>query len=406
MSQEGKSVILAHKIRLAPTSSDEAYFRQACGVSRFTYNWALDAWKKAYEAGEKPNGWMLKKRFNALRKAEFPWTYDVHRDCTARAFDNLQNAFQNFFRRLKVGEQPGYPKFKKKGRCRDSFRIANYLCRIEGKWLKVPRLGWVKMQESLRFSGKIMSATVSRTADYWFVAIAVDTEVITQSPKTKGVVGVDLGISVLATFSDGQKVQHSDKWKRLEQQIRRLQKSVSRKQKRSVNRQKAVIRLARKHYKLACLRNDVLHKTTTELVAGWNTIVVEDLNVQGMLKNHCLARAISRQGWNEFYRQISYKCVIHDRALIVADWFFPSTKTCSDCGTVKPIALSERRYKCDTCGLVIDRDLNAAINLSKLGAGGPDVKPVETVALASGSIAGETAVCEAGTDKVSESQNG
>jgi len=391
-------MILSHKIRLRPTQSQEAYFRQACGTARFTYNWALAAWRKAYEAGEKPSGRSLKKQFNAIRKAQFPWTYDVHRDCTSGAFDRIRGAFQGFFRRVKAGGRaPGYPKFKKKGVSKDSFYIANDRIRLDNKNIKIPKLGWVKMREALRFDGKIMSAVVSRTADCWFVALAVDTEVASQPPKTKGVVGVDLGISVLATFSDGREVHHSTRWKRLEQQVRRLQKSVSRKEKGSSNRRKAVAKLARKYYRLSCLRGDVLHKTTTELVGDYGTIVVEDLNVKGMVKNHHLARAISRQGWSEFRRQLEYKAELHGRKLVVADRFYPSTKTCSGCGAVRPMPLSERIYKCPVCGLVMDRDLNAAINLSKLPAGSRKVKPVEMEALASGCLAGETAVDEAGT---------
>jgi len=392
-------MILSHKIRLVPTRNQENYFQRACGTARFTYNWALAAWKEAYEAGGKPSGRSLKLKFNALRKAQFPWTYDVHRDCTAGAFDNLQKAFQGFFRRVKAGgKAPGYPKFKKKGLAKDSFSIANDKFNLDGKKIRVPKLGWVKMREPLRFTGKIMSAVVSRTADQWFVAIAVDTEVVPQPQKTKGVVGVDLGISALATMSDGRKVQHSGKWKGLERQVRRLQKSVSRKQKGSASRRKAVVGLARKHHELANLRGDLLHKITTGLVQDYPTIVIEDLNVKGMVKNHHLARAISRQGWAEFRRQLEYKVKIHDRDLEIADRYYPSTKTCSGCGAVKPVTLSERVYKCPVCGVEIDRDFNAAINLSKLPLGKGKVKPVEMEALVSQPLVGdETAVCEAGT---------
>lgn len=390
--------ILSHKIRLVPTLAQEDYFRRACGTSRFTYNWALSAWKEMYEAGGKPSGRTLKLKFNALRGSEFPWSFDVHRDCTAAAFDRVQNAFQHFFRRIKAGEKPEYPRFKKKGKCKDSFAIVNDKFSLRGAKIRVPKLGWVKMRETLRFAGKIMSAIVSRTANCWFVAIAVDTEVPPQSPKIKGTVGVDLGISSLATMSDGRKVQHSSRQQKLEKQIWRLQKSVSRKQQGSVRRRKDVVRLARKHYKLACLRNDLLHKTTTDLIQGYQEIVIEDLNVKGMMKNRHLARAISQQGWAEFRRQLEYKSKIRGRDLVLASRFYPSTKTCSGCGVIKPVALSERLYKCSGCGLSIDRDYNAAINLSKLGAGSSDVKPVEMEALADRCLISETAVREAGTE--------
>ena len=390
-------MILSHKIRLAPNEEQEAYFRQACGVSRFTYNWALARWKETYEAGGKPSGRSLKVEFNAIRQTDFPWTFEVHRDCTAGAFDQVHSAFQGFFRRAKKGGKPGYPKFKKKGRCKDSFSIANDKFSLDGKKIRVPKLGWVKTREALRFSGKIMSAVVSRTADKWFMAIAVDIEVARQPPKIKGVVGVDLGIAALATMSDGRTVQHSPSWRKLEKQVRRLQKSVSRKQKGSASRRKAVVRLSRKHYELFCLRSDTLHKLTTGLVQNYKGIAIEDLNVKGMVKNHHLARAISRQGWSEFRRQLEYKSVMHDRQLVIADRFYPSTKTCSGCGDIRAVALSERIYKCSVCGLSIDRDLNAAINLSRLPVGNGDDKPVETEALAGRCLTSETTVCETGT---------
>lgn len=391
-------MILSHKIRLIPTAAQEDYFRRASGTARFTYNWALATWKHSYEAGEKPSGRSLKAKFNAVRREQFPWTYDVHRDCTAGAFDNLHDAFQHFFRRVKAGgEALGYPKFKKKGVSKDSFPIANDKLSITEKQIRIPKLGWVKMRETLRFTGKIMSAVVSRTADKWFVAIAVDTEVEQRPPKTKGAVGVDLGISALATMSDGRKVQHSPKREKLERQARRLQKAVSRKQKGSASRRKAVIKLARKHHEMTNLRNDLLHKLTTGLVRDYETIAVEDLNVGGMLGNHRLARSISRQAWAEFRRQVEYKTELLGRTLVVADRFYPSTKTCSGCGANRSVKLSERVYKCPVCGLTIDRDWNAAINLSKLPVGNGDVKPVETEALADRGLVGETAVWEAGT---------
>jgi len=392
-------VIISHKIRLVPTQIQEDYFQRACGTARFTYNWALATWKKAYEAGEKPNGRSLKKQFNVIRKAQFPWSFDVHRDCTAGAFDNIQGAFQHFFRRIKAGGQaPGYPKFKKKGRCKDSFSIANDKFSLNEKQIRIPKLGWVKMREPLRFTGKIMSAVVSRTADQWFVAIAVNTEITPQPPKTKGVVGVDLGISTLATMSDGRKFQHSSRREKLEKQAKRLQKSVSRKQKGSASRRKAVVRLARKHHELTNLRNDLLHKVTTGLVRDYETIVIEDLNVKGMVKNHHLARSISRQGWAEFRCQLEYKTKMHCRNLLVADRFYPSTKTCSACGFVnRKVVLGVESWICPWCGAAHDRDFNASTNLSKLRVGNPNVKPVEMEALAGRSLIGETAVYEAGT---------
>jgi len=390
-------VILSHKIRLEPALDQVGYFFRACGTSRFTYNWALVAWKEAYEGGKFPSGRSLKASFNAVRREQFPWTYDVHRDCTSRSFDNLQAAFLRFFKHLREGKRPGYPKFKKKGRSRDSFYVSNDKFRLDGKNIRLPKLGWVKMRESLRFEGKVMSAVVVRSADKWFVSIAVDTEVAKRPPKTKEAVGVDLGISALATMSNGEKIHYSSRLSLLEKQIARLQRSVSRKQKGSSNRKKAIVKLSRKHWELTNVRGDALHKLTSNLVATYPVIVIEDLNVQGMVRNRRLSRAISRQAWGAFKSHLAYKTVLHERQLVIADRFFPSTKLCSSCGSIRLVALSERTYSCPTCGLSIDRDTNAAINLLNLGAGSPNVKPVERGALTSRSIAGETILCEAGT---------
>ena len=159
-----------------------------------------------------------------------------------------------------------------------------------------------------------------------------------------------------------------------------------------------MVKLAKKHYELVCLRSDLLHKTTTDLVQGYQGIVIEDLNVKGMVKNHHLARSISRQGWAEFRRQLEYKCGMHGRDLVIADRWFPSTKTCSACGFVnKKVVLGVESWVCPSCGVVHDRDFNAAINLSKLRVGNPNVKPVEMEALADRSLVSETAICEAGT---------
>ena len=168
-------MILAHKIRLKPNKSQTEYFQRAAGVSRFTYNWALSEWKRQYEAGEKPSPFGLKKQFNQIKREQFPFVVDVHRDCTSQPFANVGKAFTNFFRRLKQGvDQLGYPKFKSKKRSRPSFYIANDQFGVDGCAIRIPRLGWVKIAEPLRFQGKLMSATVGRDGDCWYVSIGVD----------------------------------------------------------------------------------------------------------------------------------------------------------------------------------------------------------------------------------------
>jgi putative transposase len=366
-----------HKIALDPTSSQVGYFRRACGVARFTYNWGLAEWKRKYAEGQKPSGAALKKQFNALRHVDFPWSGEVLRDATAQPFANLQRAYQNFF--AKRGK---YPTFKKKGR-HDSFYIANDKFSVEGAKIRIPHIGWVRMHEALRFEGRIQSAVVSRTAHRWFVAIAVEVPDQLITRENQAVVGVDLGIKALATLSTGEFILAPKPLKASLEKLRRLSRLVARKKKGSANRAKAIRRLSRLHYRIACVRNDALHKLTTGLVARFGTVVIEDLNVKGMVKNHCLARAISDLGFGEFRRQLEYKAPSKGVRIVVADRWYPSSKTCADCGFVVDILpLSVREWACPECGVVHDRDVNAAINLEKLGRATPEVTPVERKTLA------------------------
>lgn len=371
----------SHKIALDPTSCQEQYFRQACGVARFTYNWALAEWKKQYAEGTKPNGSTLKKQFNAIRHIDFPWSGEVLRDATSQPFVNVQQAYQNFFK--KRGK---YPKFKKKG-IHDSFYIANDKFTIVGSKIRIPRIGWVRMHEELRFSGKILSAVVSRTAHRWFVSISVDISSTLITNENQVVVGVDLGIKALATLSTGEQFLAPKPLRESLEKLQRLGRQLSRKQKGSKRRLKARQKVARLHYKISCIRADSLHKLTTSLVQRFGIIVVEDLNVKGMIKNQHLSQAIADVGFGEFRRQLEYKVVSNGGRLIIADRWFPSSKTCSECGFVLDILpLNIREWDCPICGVVHDRDVNAAINLKKLGQALPEVTLVEKKALVRTSV--------------------
>lgn len=345
-------------------------------MARFTYNWALAEWKRQYAAGAKPSGTALKKQFNALRHVYYPWTGEVLRDATAQPFVNVQRAFQNFFE--KRGK---YPRFKKKG-IHDSFYVANDKFNLDGKRIQIPRIGWVKMHETLRFEGKILSAVVSRTAHRWFVAIAVDVPKVLTTSENQAVVGVDLGIKSLATLSTGEKFEAPKPLRKSLAQLQRLSRQLSRKQKGSNRRWKAKWKLARLHYRVACIRNDALHKLTTGLVERFGMVVIEDLNVRGLVQNQHLARAVSDVGFGEFRRQLEYKMAARSGRLVVANCWYPSSKTCSDCGFVLNIlSLGTRFWDCPVCGVSHDRDINAAINLEKLGRATPEVTPVEKKAL-------------------------
>lgn len=359
-------MLIAHKIALDPNNVQATYLKKACGVARFAYNWALAEWQRQYEAWKqdnslpKPSEAALRRQLNAIKRERFPWMLEVTKCAPQQAIIQLGQAFQNFF-----AGRAKYPKFRKKG-VHDRFTLSNDQFSIDGRRIRIPKLGWVRMREPLRFAGKIMSATISRVADKWFVSITVDTQDDSHLPQAEnqGVVGVDLGISALATLSTGEKIAGPKPHKALLGRLRRLSRSLSRKQKGSANRKKAKTKLARLHARIANIRQDALHKLTSDLTRRFHTIVIEDLNVRGMVRNRHLARSIADMGFFEFRRQLEYKAAMRGGQVVIADRWFPSSKICSCCGhKQEELPLSVRRWSCSICGVEHDRDLNAAINL-------------------------------------------
>ena len=293
-------MILAHQIALDLTEAQETYCRKAAGTARFAYNWALAEWKRQYQAGEKPTANRLKQQWNALKHAEFPWVEEVHKDANQQPFAHLRLAFSKFFR-----HEARYPTCKKKGQ-HDSFYLSNDKCAVTGKRFRIPKLGWVRMREALRFQGTLLSVTVSRIADRWFASFAIRLKTTPLPCENQAVVGVDLGINTLATFSTGETVQGPKPLKKLLKALRRCSKTLARRVKGSANRTKAQRKLARLHYRIACQRKDHLHKLTTALVRRFGVVVIEDLNVKGMVQHHRMARAISDMGFGTFRRMLTY----------------------------------------------------------------------------------------------------
>jgi len=322
-------------------------------------------WKAAYEAGERPSGRRLRATFNATKYVRFPWLKGIHRDAHARPFDDLQSAFQHFFRRVKKGrEAPGYPKFKKKGKCKDSFYVANDKIRFEGKRVRLPKLGWVRMREPLRLEGKILGATVSRTAAQWHISVQVDVGEVRKPRVADGSVGVDLGIKSSAVLSTGEVIQGPKALRNNLKRLRRLSRQHSRKVKGSNNRKKSALKLARLHLRITNLRLDHTHKLTTRLCRENQAVGIEELNVKGMVRNRRLSRSISDEGWGEFRWQLEYKAPMHGADLIVFSQWYPSSKACHVCGLVRDsLPLKIRKWTCEGCNTTHDRDLNAALNL-------------------------------------------
>lgn len=355
----------AHQIQLNPTKAQETFFRKSCGVARFSYNWALSKWKENYQNGIKKFSYSLIKELNSIKKTEFVWMQETGKTCSQYAIHNVEAAYKKMWK-----EKSGYPKFKKKG-VKDSFvAVENYRLYNQSDFkIHIPRLGKVKCFENLRFEGKVNRVTVKRIADKWFAVVQV--QVPDEAPidyENQVVVGVDLGIKTLATCSDGQVFENPKALKSNLKGLKRSQRSLSRKIKGSNNRKKQQILVAKKHYKVACIRKNALHQSTTNIVNSATVIVIEDLNVKGMVKNGKLSQALSDVSFGEFRRQIEYKAAWQNKSVIVAERWFASSKICSCCGLKKDtLKLSQRTFVCVCCGLIIDRDLNASLNLKKYG---------------------------------------
>jgi len=368
-------MIIAHKIALDPTQKQRVYFAKAAGCDRFVWNLALEEWNRAYAAGEKPNGAKIRKEFNQHWKHAFPWMEELHRDAHSEAFRRIQMAFNAFFADPK---KTGHPTFHRKGR-KESFYVANDRIAFRGFAVRLPRIGVVKMREELRYHGKIMGAVVSRQADRWFISVHVDAGVIAKDRLSHHRVGVDVGIKHSIVLSTGEILVGPKPLAAYLKRLKRRSRKTSRRLLGSRRRNKASRILSRLYARIANIRNDWIHKLTTKLCRENQAVAIEDLHVKGMLRNRRLSRSISDMGWGEFRRQLEYKSKIYGTKLIIADRFFPSSRTCSQCGHVKEsLSLAERVFRCDQCGFKIDRDHNAARNLIAWGT--RELTPVDSTA--------------------------
>lgn len=374
--------VRGHIIRLDPNNTQATYFKKACGVARFAYNWALAEWRTQYEQDKayrddcltknieidktklnSPSQFKLRKQLNSIKKQQFPFMLEVTKCSPQESIIQLGKAFDNFFK-----GQAKYPQFRKKG-INDRFSLTNDQFKLklvkDRPHIQIPNLGLVRMREHLRHNGKILSAKVFTKGAKWFVSIAVElSDPVLPLPKTGKSVGIDLGITDLATLSDGTKIKAPKPLKTKLKKLQRLSKSLSRKQKGSKNRAKAKTKLSRLHYKISCIRKDFLHKLTTSLVKSYDVICVEKLNIKGMVKNRKLSRAINDLGFYELKRQLVYKANAFGKTVKEVDRFYPSSKTCSYCGFVMDkLPLSVRYWTCPNCNTTHDRDINASINI-------------------------------------------
>jgi putative transposase len=367
-------MLLAHRIRLAPTPAQRDYFVRAAGTARRVWNWALAEWNRQVAAGLKPNAMALKRQFNSIKYSDpdwqdadgQPWLRTIHRDAHAQPFANLAKAWARYFKQCRAGQHAHRPRFKKKGRCRDAFYLANDTFRLEGMVAVLPKVGPVLLREHLRWPGRIVGASVGRHADHWYLSVQVDVpDHVAHLRRTgDGATGVDLGVSAAATLSNGEKIAAPCPLAAALRRLRIRSRRLSRKLETgkaiagikgpipkgtrlpvSKNRTCGTRALARLHARIAHVRADFMHKLTTRLCRENQAVVIEDLNVRGMLANARLARAISDIGFYEFRRQLQYKAVRSGTQLVLADRWYPSSKLCSACGhRYTTLSLSERTW--------------------------------------------------------------
>jgi putative transposase len=386
-------VIQAYRFALAPAPAQERMLASHAGAARFAWNWGLAKCKEQYAVdGRWYSGIDLHKIWNIEKKLDpaLVW-WDENSKCAYQeAFRDLDRALKDFIASRKgtrKGRRLGFPRFKKRGKCRDSFRFGTGTIRCAGATVTLPRLGTLATHESTRKlarrlengTARILSATVSRTAQRWFVSFAVEVEraVPERHRRPGSAIGIDMGVKTLLTgvddcgnviTVDGPKALRS-----LLPKLHRAGRAHSRKAGGSANQRKSAARLARIHARAANVRADALHKATSGLAGRYAVVVTEDLNVSGMVRNRTLARVIADQGFGRVRQMLGYKTIWNGGALVVADRWFPSSKLCSACGAVKAkLTLKDRIFVCDACGLAIDRDENAARNLLKLAASGAE----------------------------------
>ncbi|HYY81235.1 MAG TPA: RNA-guided endonuclease TnpB family protein [Actinomycetes bacterium] len=369
-------VMLAHqafRYELAPTAAQRAALANHAGAARWAWNWGLSVRQKAWQRRKQTlTAIDLHRLLNRLKRTpRYAWLYEVSKCAPQEALRDLDRAWANYFRGRKARRRVGLPRVKKRGRCPDRFRLTGAI-RVEPGVVVLPRIGRVQTKEATgKFRGRILSATCRREADRWCVALTVEVIRPNPEPVAGPVVGVDLGIATFVVASDGSAIEGPRALEKGLRKLRRRSRAVSRKQRGSRNRAKAVLALARQHRHVRNQRLDALHKATTALAKAKSVIVVEDLHVAGLVRNRRLARRILDQGWGEFHRQLAYKSQWYGSRLLVAPRFYPSSKRCSGCGRVNDVLpLGARVFCCQACGLVLDRDLNAARNLAQLGEAG------------------------------------
>ena len=377
---------MAVKVRIDPTPRQERLMASHAGAARFAYNAGLAHVKEALENSESPEWshygllrwWNANKDTIAVnRDTGVVWWRQNSKESYSMAFRDLALGFSNWSQSRKgqrKGKRVGFPKFKSKNAAMRFAYSTGFTAPTANDpyGLKLPRIGRVHCTENVykRLTGaRLIRISVSRRAGNWYASLTVEREPVNNPAPKGGVVGVDLGVKHLATLSDGTVIPNLRALGTRLKALRKAQQALSRKVMGSARREKAKERVARLHARVADVRADAINKATTMIASNYSIVCVEDLHVAGMVKNRSLARSVSDAAFGEFRRQLEYKTTRSGATLHVVDRWYRSSKTCSGCGSVKAkLSLSERTYRCDSCGLVLDRDLNAAINIKVAGS--------------------------------------
>ena len=370
-------MILAKKVRIYPTKEQEQKLWQSVGTARFIYNYTLAKQEENYKNGGKfISDGIIRKELTQLKKSELIWLNEVSNNVTKQAVKDACNAYKRFFKGLAKK-----PKFKIRKKSKPSFYNDTSKLKVKEKKVLIEKVGWIKTNEQIPIDVKYNNPRVTYDNKYWYISVGVEVDK-KQEELTDISLGIDLGLKDLAVCSDGKVFKNINKTKEvknLEKRLKQKQRQISRKYEinkikkggscqfiKTKNIEKLENTTKLMHRKLTNIRDNYIHQVTTSIVKNKPyRIVIEDLNVYGMIKNKHLSDSVRKQCFNKFRQYITYKAELYGIGLVIADRFYPSSKTCSECGSIKKdLKLKDRVYRCPHCGVVIDRDYNASLNLS------------------------------------------